>query len=150
MALALGLLIVGAVVAFVVLTDKSQASPSGASSQASLSGASGSAPTAGTVVGLVQWSDLHAIGAAHGWSDAQISDWANVIKSESNGTLADTNPSSGAYGIAQFINGPSEYGTYGGTSSTVLGQLTAMANYIAQRYSNPSAAWAFHQANNWY
>jgi hypothetical protein len=74
----------------------------------------------------------------------------NVIVSESNGTLTDTNPSSNAYGIAQFINGPSEYYTYGGNPNTLVGQLTAMANYIAQRYGNPANAWSFHQAHNWY
>lgn len=107
-------------------------------------------PTGGTQHGLVSMAALAVIGARHGWTGQQLIDWMNIIMSESNGTLTDTNTSSGAYGIAQFINGPSEYATYGGDATTLTGQLTAMANYIAQRYGNPSNAWTFHQAHNWY
>jgi hypothetical protein len=60
------------------------------------------------------------------------------------------NPSSGAYGLAQFINGPSEYFQYGGNPNTAVGQLTAMMNYIRQRYGDPNAAWAHEIAHNWY
>lgn len=103
-----------------------------------------------TIIGDVTDAELIAIGALHGWSGQQLSDWASLIKSESNGTITDTNPSSGAYGIAQGITGPGWYAAHGGSPDTVTGQLTAMANYIAQRYGNPSAAWSFHRANNWY
>jgi len=103
------------------------------------------APAGGsTVVGDVTYGDLQAIAKAHGWTTAQVEAWAKLIPLESNGTISDTNTSSGAYGIAQFINGPSEYATYGGTSTSVMGQLTAMANYIAQRYGNPAKALWFH------
>jgi hypothetical protein len=60
------------------------------------------------------------------------------------------NPSSGAYGVAQFINGPSEYFQYGGNPSTFQGQFTGMFNYIRQRYNNPVAAAAHESAFNWY
>lgn len=105
----------------------------------------------GDTYGQVSKADVQRIGAAHGWTQAQIDDWFhNLIPSESNGTLTDTNPSSGAYGIAQGIDGPKWYAAHGGNSNTVTGQLTAMANYIATRYGNPSAAWTFHKAHNWY
>jgi hypothetical protein len=154
-----GVLLVGVgVLAIIMLGAKMASGQTGSSAGTAGTGgstgaASSSAPSAGgtgTVVGLVTWADINAIGAAHGWTQAQINDWASVIKSESNGTLTDTNPSSGAYGIAQFINGSGEYAQYGGDAHTLTGQLTAMANYIAQRYHDPSAAWTFHQANNWY
>jgi hypothetical protein len=151
-----GVLLVGVgVLAIIMLGARMASGSTGASSTGASSTGTGtstgtSAGGAGTVVGLVTWADLSAIGAAHGWTRAQINDWASVIKSESNGTLTDTNPSSGAYGIAQFINGSGEYARYGGDAHTLTGQLTAMANYIAQRYHDPSAAWTFHQANNWY
>ena len=103
-----------------------------------------------TVVGGITMGELTQIGKLHGWTGQQIADWASVCRSESNGTVTDTNPSSGAYGIAQFIDGPSEYAQYGGNANTVAGQLVAMANYIAQRYGNPSAAWSWHLAHNWY
>lgn len=107
-------------------------------------------PSSGNKHGLVTTGALATIGRTHGWGPAQIADWFRVVMAESNGTLTDTNPSSGAYGIAQFINGPSEYYTYGGNPNTLSGQLTAMGNYIAQRYGSPSAAWAHEQANHWY
>jgi hypothetical protein len=156
MAIALGVLLVGAgVLALAALAEK-KAGASVGSSASSGSSSSGSSSTTnvpsggGTVVGDVTWNQINAIGSQHGWTAAQIQDWANVIKSESNGTIGDTNPSSGAYGIAQFINGAGEYAQYGGDATSVVGQLTAMANYIKQRYQNPSSAWSFHVANNWY
>lgn len=108
------------------------------------------APSGTSVVGDITSAEVASVAALHGWTGQQIADWVSVIKSESNGTLSDTNSSSGAYGIAQFINGPSEYAQYGGSATSIVGQLTAMANYIAQRYGNPSNAWAFHQAHNYY
>ena len=60
------------------------------------------------------------------------------------------NPSSGAYGIAQFINGPSEYSEYGGNADTIAGQVEAMGNYIEQRYGTPSAALAHENSSHWY
>lgn len=102
------------------------------------------------VDGNITLGELTQIGEQHGWSGQQINDWVSLCKSESNGTINDTNQSSGAYGIAQFIEGPSEYAQYGGNATSVTGELTAMANYIADRYGNPSAAWSFHLAHNWY
>ena len=94
---------------------------------------------------------LKSAAAKHGWTSA--AEWAalnNVEMREAGYSLTATNPSSGAYGMAQFINGPSEYAQYGGNSTTYAGQATAMANYIAQRYGDPIAAWAHEQAYGWY
>lgn len=100
------------------------------------------------------------IGKQHGWTPQEMNDWFSLMLSESNLTLNDTNSSSGAYGIAQMLapgGSPSnltpnknKYYNYGGNPNTFNGQLTAMANYIIAAYGNPSAAWAFHQQNNWY
>lgn len=123
----------------------------GGSSGGVLSGAVAAAsPSSPGSHGLVTTAKLDAIGAKHGWTGAQIADWMNVIKAESNGTLTDTNPTSGAYGIAQGITGPSWYAANGGSADTVDGQLTAMANYIAGRYGTPSEAWAHEQTQHWY
>jgi hypothetical protein len=65
-------------------------------------------------------------------------------------SLTATNPTSGAYGMAQFILGPSEYAQYGGNATTYIGQAVAMANYIKSRYGTPAAAWSHEQALNWY
>jgi len=91
-----------------------------------------------------------SIAKSKGWGASQITAWLGVIARESGGSLTATNPSSGAYGIAQFINGPSEYAVYGGNSTTVPGQLTAMANYIEQRYGTPANALAHENTFGWY
>lgn len=108
-------------------------------------------PSGGKTYGQISYDQVAAISQRMGWSTQEADVWFNnLIPSESNGTLTDTNSSSGAYGIAQGITGPSWYHAHGGDPNTVVGQLTAMANYIRQRYGTPSAAWSFHKKNNWY
>jgi hypothetical protein len=59
------------------------------------------------------------------------------------------NPTSTAYGIAQFLNG-----TWGGTgfqkTNDPYTQIRAGLQYIKGRYGSPSAALSFHHRNNWY
>ena len=117
-----------------------------AGAEASVAAASGT----GAQQGDVTFGDLQTVGAQHNWTDQQLQDWWQVIKIESGGQLDAQNPSSSAYGIAQFISGASEYAKYGGNSTSVTGQLTAMANYIAQRYGSPSAALAHEHSAGWY
>lgn len=109
-------------------------------------------PSAGAVSGSVSslTPTLTALAAQKGWNATQVQAWKQVINRESGGSLTAQNPTSSAYGIAQFINGPSEYAQYGGNSTTVAGQLTAMANYIKQRYGTPAAAWAHELSAGWY
>lgn len=124
-------------------TPSTRPSSTGASTPTDSSGAP-------SVAGQVTSQDLASIGASHGWSGPQLTAWMKVIQQESGGNPNIVNPSSGAYGIAQFIDGPGEYATYGGSVDSVRGQLVAMANYIAQRYGDPAAAWAHEVSNNWY
>ena len=94
-----------------------------------------------------------------GWDSQEIKDWAGVIAAESGGNPAATNSSStAAYGIGQFFApapnnqvlpraqqiaaNKEKYRTYGGNPNTVIGQLTAMANYIKDRYGTPAKALA--------
>lgn len=93
---------------------------------------------------------MKQVAAAFGWTGAQWTALYNVEMAEAGFDLTATNPKSGAYGMAQFIDGPGEYAQYGGNSTTALGQATAMCNYIKQRYGTPEAAWAFHLANGYY
>ena len=104
----------------------------------------------GTFLGEITNADLDTVARLHGWDASEVSAWKQLIPLESNGTTTDTNPKSGAYGIAQFIDGAGEYAQYGGNSTTVLGQLTSMANYMEGRYGTPSGALSFHLANGWY
>lgn len=95
-------------------------------------------------------SIMKQVAAQHGWTGSEWTALYNVEMAEAGFSLTATNPSSGAYGEAQFIGGPSEYAQYGGNSGTALGQAVAMCNYIAQRYGTPSAAWAHEQEYHWY
>lgn len=87
--------------------------------------------------------------ARHGWG-SQWGAFNSLETQEAGWNLHAQNPGSGAYGMAQFIKGASEYAQYGGNASTITGQLTAMMNYIGQRYGNPDAAWAHEQSAGWY
>jgi hypothetical protein len=107
------------------------------------------AAAVGGSAGAVQ-ALARSMAAARGWTGALWNDLNAVEMAEAGWNLNAVNPSSGAYGIAQFINGPSEYAQYGGNSTTAAGQVTGFLNYIAQRYGTPAAAWAHEQQFHWY
>lgn len=90
------------------------------------------------------------LAAQRGWTGAQLNALLDVENREAGFNMTAQNPSSGAYGLAQFINGPSEYAQYGGNSTTAQGQITAMLNYISQRYGSPEGAWAHEVNYGWY
>jgi hypothetical protein len=93
---------------------------------------------------------LKSAAAKMGWTGAQWQALYQVEMMEAGFNIHAQNPSSGAYGLAQFINGPSEYASYGGNSTTAAGQAVGMVNYVAQRYGNPEAALAHEEAYHWY
>jgi TP901 family phage tail tape measure protein len=95
------------------------------------------------------WTKIMAkIAQAKGWS---LSDWRSLVQKESGGNPNARNPSSGAYGLGQFLGATARsYAKYGALSSDGSDQIRAMAQYISDRYGTPSAALAFHNANNWY
>lgn len=145
-----GELLVGA-----ILIDKGVAAVRTSLGGGTAAAASGSSPaaaatTGSTATGTVTASSLSGLAKAKGWGAAQISSWLAVISMESGGNPTAQNPHSNAYGIAQFINGPGEYANYGGDVNTIQGQLTAMANYISQRYGTPDQALAHEHAYGWY
>lgn len=127
--------------------------------RALLDSAPAGATTTGTVAGLSGFSatpvnQVAALGqqlaAAHGWTGAQWTYLNDVVMRESGWNMSAQNPTSSAFGIAQFINGPSEYAQYGGSVNSAAGQITALINYIAQRYGTPAAAWAHEMSAGWY
>lgn len=126
------------------LADASSSSPGSSSSGSSSGGGSQVANTGSNE------SILKATAATFGWTGAEWTALYNVEMAEAGFSLTAKNPSSGAYGMAQFINGPSEYYQYGGNPNTASGQSIAMCNYIKQRYGTPGAAWAHEQAYHWY
>lgn len=93
---------------------------------------------------------LKAAAAKKGWTGAQWAALNAVEMREAGYKLNAKNASSGAYGMAQFISGPSEYAQYGGNATTAAGQALAMVNYIAQRYKTPEAAEQHEQTYGWY
>jgi LysM repeat protein len=95
-------------------------------------------------------SVLEAVASSYGWTGVQWLALWRVENREAGFDLTATNPDSGAYGIAQFINGASEYFTYGGNPDTAEGQAVAMCNYIKQTYVTPAAAWQHELDFGWY
>lgn len=85
----------------------------------------------------------------YGWT-SQWNDFNALEMSEAGWNPTATNPSSGAYGLAQALpaskynSAGSDWKTNGGT------QLRWMMDYIKERYGSPAKAWSFHQRNNWY
>lgn len=84
-----------------------------------------------------QWTALDSL-----WS--RESSWSNTA----------TNPSSGAFGIAQALP-PSKYPKAGqpasaGGSASATTQIAWGLSYIRSRYGDPVTAWAHELANGWY
>lgn len=118
---------------------------------ASSSGGGSSAPAPTGEQGNVSRGDLTFTGAGFGWATDQLDDWWRLIGRESGGRADAVNPSSGAFGIGQFLGATkTAYAKYGATSTDPLEQLNAMAVYIHNRYGTPSAAWAHEQEHGWY
>jgi TP901 family phage tail tape measure protein len=93
---------------------------------------------------------MKAISKARGWNFA---DWWALDAAETSHGANLTNPNSTARLRGQFLD--MNWGKYGPGSNpaanpSMAQQIQSMAQYIAERYGNPSAAWAFHQAHNWY
>lgn len=84
------------------------------------------------------------------WPSYMWTDFTLVENREAGWNMFARNPGSGAYGLAQFINGPSEYYQWGGNPNTAAGQLVGMFNYIRSRYGTPLAAWGHEMNFGWY
>lgn len=95
------------------------------------------------------WTSVMAkIAKAKDWS---LAAWKTLVSKESGGDPTAVNPSSGAFGLGQFLGATKRaYAKYGATSKDPVRQIRAMAKYIADRYGSPSKALAFHLAHNWY
>ena len=90
------------------------------------------------------------LAASYGWSTGQQwDDLNNIVMAESGWCNTAQNPSSTAYGIAQFLN--TTWAEVGLTkTSSPTSQINGMLQYIKQSYGTPSAAWSFHLANGYY
>jgi cell wall-associated NlpC family hydrolase len=87
--------------------------------------------------------------AQYGWgSGTQWSDLVKLWNQESGWNNNAQNPTSTAYGIAQFLN--STWGPYGAKTSNAGLQIKYGLEYIKSRYGSPEGAWAHEVADNWY
>lgn len=118
-------------------------------------GGAGPAPT-----GISNAKSVSLAASKYGWGKG--SEWSalmNLISRESGGNPKATNPSSGAFGIAQALGhgtagsagcGRNEYGGFGLTDKqasqancgNAYYQSIWMMNYIKKTYGSPSAAWS--------
>jgi hypothetical protein len=85
------------------------------------------------------------------WGWGSGSQWAALLElwmRESGWNNMARNPSSGAFGIPQALP-PGKMGP-AAVAGDPRAQIRWGLKYIRQRYGSPSAALAFHNANNWY
>lgn len=130
------------------------AMPLSAASGTTTSTSGNQSPTAGVSgTGSNKTSSLQTYAkkllGTYGWS-GQWGSFNALEMSEAGWNPKATNPSSGAYGLAQalpagkYASAGSDWKTSGET------QLRWMMGYIKDRYGDPNSAWSFHQRNNWY
>lgn len=87
---------------------------------------------------------------AHGWGGDQMSCLVKLWNQESSWMTNATNPSSGAYGVAQALP-PEKYSSTGSDWLTnYRTQISWGLGYIAGRYGSPCGAWDHEVSNNWY
>lgn len=86
--------------------------------------------------------------AQRGWTGSQWNALADLIRRESSWNPTISNPSSGAYGLFQFMPMHWKPGGYlpNGRGSSLEQQVAAGLRYIADRYGTPQAALDFWQS----
>ncbi|UBI01557.1 aggregation-promoting factor C-terminal-like domain-containing protein [Corynebacterium freneyi] len=106
-------------------------------------------PADAAAPGTVQ-EKVQARFATRGWNTGE--QWAatdNIVTKESNWNPTAVNPSSGAFGLFQFLGATQQqYLPDKNPDPSVQGD--AGRNYISDRYGTPVKAWEFWQANGWY
>ena len=84
-----------------------------------------------------------------GWTGDQWEAAKWIYMKESGFDVNATNPSSGAFGVPQFL-GATKDAYLPSMSTDPAVQAEAGARYIRDRYGNPLAAKAFWESHNWY
>lgn len=85
-----------------------------------------------------------------GWGASQMSALISLWNGESGWNNLAANPTSTAFGIAQFLN--STWGAYGPKTTDYRKQVLYGMQYIKNSYGNPAAAWAAWNSRSphWY
>jgi TP901 family phage tail tape measure protein len=97
------------------------------------------------------WSIVADVFSKGGLGGGQLAPLRELLMRESSMNPGAVNPSSGAWGLFQFM--PFHHGgpyLPAGRNSTVAQQAQGGLRYIRERYGTPAAALAFHNRNNWY
>ncbi|UXM92413.1 hypothetical protein [Paenarthrobacter sp. JL.01a] len=87
---------------------------------------------------------------SYGWSASEMTALNTLWEKESGWRTTATNASSGAYGIVQSLPAGKMASVGADWQTNYQTQIKWGLNYIKERYGSPSAALAFHLANNWY
>lgn len=131
--------------------DTDSSSDSNASSGSDASQSQSAASSIGTTVpvgDMQQWAHDYLL--ANGGSEADFTATVYIITHESGWSPTATNPSSGAYGLAQALPG-SKMASHGADWATnYQTQLKWFWDYCKGRYGSIQGAYAFWQANHWY
>lgn len=83
------------------------------------------------------------------WDENQFQYFNKVVMAESGWNNTAQNPTSTAFGIAQFLDSTWATVGYEKTDDPYI-QIDAMVDYIKQRYGDPQSAWSHHIRRNWY
>ncbi len=83
-----------------------------------------------------------------GWSPREIGPLISLWNRESGWNPNAQNPTSTAYGIAQFLD--STWAPYGAKTASGYKQVFYGEEYIRDRYGDPAAAWGHEQRFGWY
>lgn len=122
-----------------------------ADTSSSSGGGSTAAGDTGAATGTAQANQAIAklLAAPYGWSTGtQWTDLVSLWNQESGWNNKAQNPTSTAYGIAQFLD--TTWGPYGAKTSSATLQIKYGLAYIKDRYGSPEGAWAHERANDWY
>ncbi|MFJ4209060.1 hypothetical protein ACIPY2_11435 [Paenarthrobacter sp. NPDC089675] len=88
--------------------------------------------------------------SSYGWGPGEMTALNTLWEKESGWRTTATNASSGAYGIVQSLPAGKMASAGADWQTNYQTQIKWGLNYIKERYGSPSAALAFHLANNWY
>ena len=80
----------------------------------------------------------------------QLAAFDQIISHESGWNVTATNPTSGAYGLAQSLPGNKMASAGADWQTNASTQITWALNYMNTTYGSPTQAWSFWQNNSWY
>lgn len=83
-------------------------------------------------------------------NSGQFSCFSSVISRESGWDIYATNPSSGAYGLAQALPGSKMASAGSDWRTNGVTQVKWALSYMNSRYGSPCGAWEFWRSHSWY